>query len=169
MIKPDRLSLMIAMALGLIFTADQAWADPWVEMTGCEPVAVGGQQLWHVQFALTNAGGTAVYSVAMKSPDPNAPRDSCHTVTLDDPAGWHSFRRPDGGGQWSTPFGFDTEISVGETLGGFGATVSGAGCCFFIILFNAFGDSVGSSHYCFHCDPSAATTRTWGYVKFSYR
>jgi len=157
-------------ALGLAISADRAMADPWIQMTSCEQTVVSGTPLSHVQFSVQNAGSTALYTVYMRTPDPNAPLDSCHTVTLDSPPSWPGVRRPDGGAEWNTTFGTNTQIEVGGTLGGFGATLSGTQCCFQIIFINAFGEPTGGTHFCFHCDlPSATVLRTWGYMKSIYR
>lgn len=156
--------------LGLLAMVDRASGDAWIEMTGCEQTVVSGMPFAHVTFSVHNAGSTALYTIVMRSPDPNAIQDSCHTVTLDSPPDWLSNRRPDGGAEWTTPFGINSHIAPGETLGGFGATLSGTLCCFHFLILNAFGDAGGTTHFCFHCDPPTSTfPQTWGYLKATYR
>ena len=166
----NRLFMAIVATLGLLVTVDQAAADPWITLTKCEQSIVDGKPLAHVQFSVTNTGSFSLYTIVMRSPDPNAPQDSCHTVTLDSPPSWPAIRRPDGGAEWNTMFGTNTQLSPGQTLDGFGATLSGRQCCFRFIFFNAFAEPVGDTHFCFHCDlPSPASQETWGHWKAIYR
>jgi len=157
-------------SLGMVFAADRAGADLWINMTGCDEEIVDGTPRSHVRFDVYNAGAAAAYHVLLMPAHPSTGQDTCHTFTIDQVPKWSGARRPDGGAAWSTPLGSNAQIVSRQTLGGFGATLSGMHCCFRITLTGQLGAPVGSTIYCFQCDlPSATVQRTWGALKVIYR
>ena len=144
--------------------ASPSGADPWITLTSCEPVEVAGKTFEKVQFSVHNAGSFGIGSIAMYTPDPHAPADSCDTIAVEGPSTWFAERGPDGGAQWGTFVGTDSQINPGATLGGFVVTVSGPACCFHFVFLNEFGDPFADTHFCLAC-ATPAQDLTWGRSK----
>ena len=153
-----------AMALALLAGTANA-VPPLVQVTGCEPVIIGGHPAQKLTLML--AGQSQFFDTVGIWPRAVAGTDTCAIVDFTAPPGWKAFYAGVGGMVLFT----GEPVELGQSLDGFEIVVNDVNCCYFVNMSNfLLFDSPGHGIACFRdCLATPARASSWGSLKAAYR
>jgi len=154
--------------LGLPAVAHAQTTTPYITVTNCEPVVLGGQTVNRLTLRVLAKTGY-VEGVRVEIPFHANPADTCTVLEAAAPAGWFVSRQEDGRVFFGTMIG--EGIHTNNSLDGFQITLNHPNCCLLFVLTNPLLlDDSGSTQVCFEgCLATPAALASWGQVKSIYR
>ena len=161
-----------ATAALLVALTAAAAAEPYVTITQCDSVSIGGVFYPRVTFQISNLYPNEGIGLVSGLPvTPASPEDTCRAVSVTAPVGWRAYATNDNGVLWAdlseTGSG---QIAPGQTLGGFQIVLSQHHSCCWDLNFDGFFEPFHYERVCFHSDaPVPVLRRSWGAVKQLYR
>ena len=164
MTKASAFICSITTALLLLLSGASS-ASPWVDITACDSVQVGG-----VFYPPVNSPEYPFCTALLIPHAPAAPGDTCRGIATSAPTGWGSEVSGDRI-IYSLIDGKMSCILPGQSVLGFQVVLSkGHNCCYDLWISGNLFEPFAQDLVCFNCDlPSPARTSSWGMLKSIYR
>ncbi len=145
-------------------------SQPYLSMTACDSLTIGGQQFTRATFGITNGDEHVTHAIIMHPKPIQIPSDTCHVLSVTAPAGWAGGILFDGGAQWQpeTP---DDLLGLNESITGFQVVLSRPMCRYRVSIWtDIFSVPYAVFDVDFGCSqPTPVALFSWGQLKHHYR